>query len=157
MQNAIIQGLNIDRCYLNGKCESPQNLEVTWNEGELFSGGRKQPAQETICGSDGKASAYNVGDLSLIPGWGRSPGEGNGYPLQYSCLENPMDRGAWWAAVHGVAKSQTWLSSIMYRCKWKILSMAQVLNYLAYIHLFSLISNHSVSPLLFSHDKLLKT
>ena len=46
-----------------------------------------------------------MGDLSLIPGWGRFP-EGNGYPFQYSCLENPMDREAWWATVHGVAKSQ---------------------------------------------------
>ena len=55
---------------------------------------------------DGKASAYNAGDRGSIPGLGRSPGEGNGYPLQYSCLENPMDGGAW-ATVHGVAKSQT--------------------------------------------------
>ena len=46
-------------------------------------------------GSDGKASAYNVGDLGLIPGSARSPGEGNGNPLQYSCLENSMDRGTW--------------------------------------------------------------
>ena len=46
-------------------------------------------------GSDGKASAYNVGDLGSIPGLGRAPGEGNGNPLQYSCLENPMERGAW--------------------------------------------------------------
>ena len=46
-------------------------------------------------GSDGKASVYNVGDLGLIPGWGRFPGEGNGNPLQYSCLVNPMDGGAW--------------------------------------------------------------
>ena len=58
-------------------------------------------------GSNGKESACNVGDLVLIPGWEGSPGEGNGYPLQYSCLENPMDRGAWRAAVHGVAKSRT--------------------------------------------------
>ena len=57
--------------------------------------------------SDGKASAYNVGDLGLIPGLGRSRGEGNGNTLQYFCLENPMDRGAWYATVHGVAKSQT--------------------------------------------------
>ena len=57
-------------------------------------------------GLDSKESAYNAGDLGLIPGWGRSPGEGNGNPLQYSFLENPMDRGAWWATVHGVAKSQ---------------------------------------------------
>ena len=60
--------------------------------------------------SDGKASAYNVGDSGLIPGSGRSPGEGKGNPLQYSCLENPMDRGAWWATIHGVAKSRTRLS-----------------------------------------------
>ena len=57
--------------------------------------------------SDGKESACNAGDLSSIPGSGKSPGEGNGYPLQYSCLENSMDRGAWWAIVHGIAKSQT--------------------------------------------------
>ena len=49
----------------------------------------------------------NAGDVGLIPGLGRSAGEGNGHLLQHSCLENPMDRGAWWAIVHGVAKSQT--------------------------------------------------
>ena len=58
-------------------------------------------------GSDGKASVYNVGDPGLSPGLGRSPGEGNGNPLQYYCLENPMDRGAWQAAVYGVTKSWT--------------------------------------------------
>ena len=61
-------------------------------------------------GSEVKASAHNVGDLGSIPGLGRSPGEGTGNPLQYSCLENPMDGGAWWATVHGVAKSRTRLS-----------------------------------------------
>ena len=61
-------------------------------------------------GSDGKESACNVGDPGSIPGLERSPGEGNGFPLQYPCLENPMDRGAWQATVHGVAKSQTQLS-----------------------------------------------
>ena len=55
--------------------------------------------------SDGKESACNVGNRGSIPGLGRSPGEGNSYPLQYSCLENPMDRGSWRATVHGVAKS----------------------------------------------------
>ena len=55
-------------------------------------------------GSEGKASAYNVGDPGSIPGLGRTPGEGNGNPLQDSCLGNPMDRGAQWAAVHGVTK-----------------------------------------------------
>ena len=56
-------------------------------------------------------SACNAGDLDLIPGLGRSPVEGNGNPLQYSCLEHPMDGGAWWATVHRVAKSQTQLSN----------------------------------------------
>ena len=60
--------------------------------------------------SEVKASASNAGDPGSIPGSGRSPGEGNGNPLQYSCLENPMDRGAWRATVHGVAKSWTPLS-----------------------------------------------
>ena len=54
-------------------------------------------------------SACNAGDLGSIPGLGRSPGEGNGNPIQYSCLENLMDTGAWWATVHGVAKSRTGL------------------------------------------------
>ena len=58
-------------------------------------------------GSEVKVSASNAGDLGSIPGSGISPGEGNGNPLQYSCLENPMDGGAWWATVHGVAKSRT--------------------------------------------------
>ena len=58
-------------------------------------------------GSEDKASACNAGDRGSIPGLGRSPGEGNGNTLQYSCLENPMDRGAWWATVHGAAKSRT--------------------------------------------------
>ena len=58
-------------------------------------------------GLGGKESACNVGDLGLIPGLERSPGEGNGNPLQYSWLENSMDRGAWRATVHGVTESQT--------------------------------------------------
>ena len=55
--------------------------------------------------SDGKDSTCNAGDMGLFPGLGRSPGEGNGKPLQYSCLENSVDRGAWWAIVHGVTES----------------------------------------------------
>ena len=58
-------------------------------------------------GSDGKESAYNAGDLGSITAWGRSPGERTGYPLQYSCLENPMDRGAWQATAYWVAESDT--------------------------------------------------
>ena len=65
-------------------------------------------------GSDGKVSAYNAGDLGSIPGLGRFPGEGNGNPLQYSCLENPMDGGTWWATVRGVTKSQTRLSDFTF-------------------------------------------
>ena len=65
-------------------------------------------------GSDGKASACNVGDPGSIPGPGRTPGEGNGNPLQYSCLKNSMDGGAWWATVHGIAKGQTRLSDFTF-------------------------------------------
>ena len=64
-------------------------------------------------GSVGKSSACNLrdkGDAGSIPGLGRSPGGEHGNPLQYSCLENPVDRGAWWATVHGVTESQTLLS-----------------------------------------------
>ena len=82
-------------------------------------------------GSEVKASACNAGDLGLIPGSGRSPGEGNGNPLQYSCLENPMDRGAWWPTVHRVTKSRTWLSDFTHGllqgtnspCSFKFLMM----------------------------------
>ena len=76
--------------------------------------GRLEPAPNisVVCklylgfpgGSEGKESACNAGDLGLIPGWGRSPGEGKGSPLQYSCLENPRVRGAWWAAVHNITE-----------------------------------------------------
>ena len=65
-----------------------------------------------IMGSDGKESACNVGDLCSIPGLGRSPGGGNGNPLQYSCPKNSMDRGTWQAIVHGVAKSWIRLSEL---------------------------------------------
>ena len=61
-------------------------------------------------GSEVKVSACSAGDPGSIPGLGKSPGEGNGNPLRYSCLENPMDGGAWWATAHGVAKSWTRLS-----------------------------------------------
>ena len=67
-----------------------------------------------LFGSEVKASACKAGDRGSIPGWRRSPREGNGNPLQYSCLENPMDRGAWWATVHRVPKSQTRLSDFTF-------------------------------------------
>ena len=64
-------------------------------------------------------SARNAGDLGSIPGSGRSPGEGNGNLLQYSCLENPMDGGDWWATVHGVTKSWTRLSDFTFQFTMK--------------------------------------
>ena len=86
-------------------CNFPQHFLDTLKTDQL-----KIPRNLTTSfagGSDSKASAYNVGDLGSIPGSRRSSGEGNGNTLQYSCLENPMDRGAWWAAAHGAAKSWT--------------------------------------------------
>ena len=74
---------------------------INWH-GTLLTGGFP-------CGSDGKESVCNVGDPGSIPGLGRSPGGGDGNLLQYSCLENSMDRGAWWARVHGLPKSWTQL------------------------------------------------
>ena len=68
----------------------------------------------SLGGSEVKASACNVGDLGSIPGLGGFPGGGNGNPLQYSCLENPMDGGAWWATVHRVTKSRTRLSDFTF-------------------------------------------
>ena len=70
-----------------------------------------------LAGKESSCSAGDIGDMGLIPGLGRSPGGEHGNPLQYSCLENLMDRGAWWAMVHGVAKSWTqlkWLNMLIY-------------------------------------------
>ena len=69
------------------------------------------------CGSDSKESDSNAGDPGLMPGWRRSPQEGKGYPLQYSCLGNSMDRAAWWATVHGVGKTNTIMSSLKIKKK----------------------------------------
>ena len=74
---------------------------------KLDPGAKKLGTAAFPGGLDGKESARNAGDLDSVPGLGRSSGEGNGYPPQYSCLENPMDRGAWQATVHGVTKSWT--------------------------------------------------
>ena len=90
----------------------------TENPGGLQSMGLKRVGPDLVAtnfggfpdGSEGKERACNAGDLGWIPGWRRSPGEGNGYPLQCSGLENPMDRGAWWSTIQGVAESQTGLS-----------------------------------------------
>ena len=81
--------------------------EAEETEGKLGFAGYHLPAWGFSGGSEDKASACNAGDPGSIPALGRSPGEGNSNPFQYSCLENPMDRGAWQATVHRVAKSLT--------------------------------------------------
>ena len=84
--------------------------EVSQSSCGVAGGTWKLTAAVHQCSSDGRESACNVGDPGLIPGLGRSPGEGKGNLLQYSCLKNSMDRGAWRTAIHGVAKSRTQLS-----------------------------------------------
>ena len=84
-------------------------------------------------GSDDKESTHNAGDSGLIPGSGRSPGEGNGYPLQYSCLGNPTDRRAWRATDHGVAKSQTWLCEFHFHFQWN-----QLLAFIYCMHIVAI-------------------
>ena len=88
-------------------------------------------------GSYGKESAWSAGDPGLISGSGRSPGEGNGSPLQYSCLENPMDRRSWQAIVHRVTKSQTWLSDFT--------KIANTCYYLCFVCLFVFDSESKVT------------
>ena len=96
-------------------------------------------------GSEVKASAYNVGDLGSIPVLGRSPGEGNGNPLQYSCLENPMDRGAWWATVHMVTKSWTQLSDFTFTFTYELVYYSDYLSVSSVQFSCSVMSN-SVTP-----------
>ena len=89
------------------------STKITWTVFKLLEMRGPDPMYLILIfpgGSVGKESACNVGDMSLIPGLGRSPGEGNCNPLKNSCLENSMDRGDWWATVHGVTKSWTQLS-----------------------------------------------
>ena len=87
---------------VEGQVEGTYMKVIIWIFGG-FSGGSVVKNLPTNTG--------DTGDVGLIPGWERSPGEGNGNPLQYSCLENPMDWGAWWSTVHGVTKSQVQLST----------------------------------------------
>ena len=88
-------------------------------------------------GSDSKVSVCSAGDPSSIPGLGRAPGEGNGSPLQYSCLENALDGGAWQATVHGVAKSRTRLSDFTFTFTFTFRSYAQQWNYWVIWQLYS--------------------
>ena len=102
----VCQGYILSPCLFNfyAECQArwaSHKLKISTTSDMGFPGG-----------SEVKASASNAGDPGLIPGSGRSPGEGNGNPLQYFCLENPMDREAWWATVYRVAKSHTWLKRL---------------------------------------------
>ena len=86
------------------------SAKFLWHQGSLLIFAGPYSWKGFPAGSDGKESACKAGDLGLIPGLGRSPREGNGYPLQYSCLGNSMYRGAWQSTVYGVTKSRTWLN-----------------------------------------------
>ena len=104
-------------------------------------------------GSGVKNPLATAGDAASIPGLGRSPGEGNGNPLQHSCLENPIDRGAWQATIHGVAKSPTWLSdwtrtTTKYEIKQWELSSAQPAVLVFYCAVLRLVVSNSVFLLL---------
>ena len=90
-------------------------------------------AYDFLGGASGKESASNAGDIrdvGLIPGLGRSPGEGHGNPLQYSCLRNPLERGAWWVTVHRVTKSQMGLNRLSTHTK-----LHMVVHVMFYYHL----------------------
>ena len=85
---------------------SPEKIKVIIITHDIWKGSWR-PSRSCPDSSEGKESAYNAGDLGLIPGSGRSLGGGNGNPLLYSCMKNSIDRGAWWATVHGVTRTQT--------------------------------------------------
>ena len=101
----------------NRKCSAAMCVTKEWYTGDVlveFDAATVAPATRdinvTFHGSWNEENACKAEDPGLTPGWGRSPGESDGNPLQYSCLDNSMDRGAWWATVHGVTKSWTRLS-----------------------------------------------
>ena len=81
-------------------------------QGHQLTLGRVRASQVALVVKNVPVSAEDLTDVVLIPGWGRSPGGGHGNLLQYCCLENPMDRGAWWATVHGVTRSWIQLSDL---------------------------------------------
>ena len=98
----LFHGLNSERFCI----QNPKKPLSTWKNLKIF--------EDFPGGSGSKASAYNAGDLGSIPGSGSCLGERNGNPLQYSCLENPMDVGSWWDTVHGVVKSWTRLCKVTF-------------------------------------------
>ena len=88
----------------------------SWSQEFILSPSNNQASKMVLVVKNPPASGGGIRDTGLIPGWGKSPGGGNGSPLQSSCLENPMDRGAWWAAVHRVAESRTRLTERARTC-----------------------------------------
>ena len=94
-----------------------KNLHIEVTKQCIFKNFRERGFPDGTMVKNPPANTRDAGDMGLTPGSGRSPGGVNGNPLQYSCLENPTDRGAWWATVHGVAKSQTRLSDFIFTFK----------------------------------------
>ena len=110
---------NVSHLCCSSYCSSGIEREIKYYlcfPGSLYTWGSSWLTKGFSDGSDSKESACRVGDLGLIPWSWKCPGEGNGYPLQYSCLENPMGRGAWLATVLGVPNSWTWLSTNTFIC-----------------------------------------
>ena len=111
-----VSGISLEKEMATHSSFLAWRLSWTEDSGKLQSMGSQSVGHDQVTntffwgflgGSDSEETARHVGNQGSIPGSGRSPGEGNGYPLQYSSLENPMDKGAWRATVHGVTKSQT--------------------------------------------------
>ena len=94
------------------------------------------------------ANAGDMRDTGSIPGSGRSPGVENGNPLQYSCLKNPVDREAWWATVHGVAKSWTWMSTCVHPHTHRVLSLIKIKNPCSMVTLMNLLSKTFVQHIM---------
>ena len=102
------------QCCVSFRCSTSESVSVTYIYIYVYMYVYTHTHMRSPGGSGSKESACNVGDLSSIPGSGRSPGKENGNPVQYSCLENTMDRRAWQATVHRVTKSQTQLSDFTF-------------------------------------------
>ena len=121
--NAVIHGVSKSRTWLSDWTELKIQVRYLWHIHSSEKSTKKKIKRHWTGirgfpgGSNGKVSAHNAGDPGLISGSARFPGEGNGNPLQYSCLENSMDGEAWWATVHGVAKSPTRLSDFTFTFK----------------------------------------
>ena len=138
--------IRFHRPWTKGVVKKTFQKAVLWNSIDIFDiiysriwkGLRKEPQiEESLCSwvSQVKNPPADAGDAGSIPGSGRSPGEGNGSPLQYSYLENPMDRGACWAAVHGVTKSRTQLSDFTsLRLVLNLLLVISVSSYVVFLN-----------------------